>query len=692
MKYLNKLILLLIAITVYIACSTRDKTSNSSEFFFNKEPHYVGSKTCESCHQDEYDSWLSSDHFKAMLLPDSLSVAGSFEGETFVLDEVKYTTYKTDSSYFIKSEDNGFIIDLPIKYTFGFYPLQQYLIETNEKQLQVHRLTWDVKLNKWFHQREGEVLSNHDWLHWTNNSMNWSTMCASCHSTNVQKNFDQETWTYNTTFDEINVSCESCHGPGSNHLVSTSTKDSFSYQYGKIQKDNIIDLCASCHSRRTSVSNNNNPTHDFYNNYVPHLLTDDSYEPDGQIQDEDYVYSSFLSSKMYMNNVVCSDCHDNHTNKLKFKGNKLCTQCHVSSDYDTELHTHHPLNSSGGQCVDCHMDGKTYMGNDYRRDHSFRIPRPDQSLKFSTSNACVNCHTDNDNLWASNNIIEWFGSSRGYHFSDDLIPGSKLNGSSEKHLLHLLLIDTINPVVRATAISYLSKVLSNEGLNVYIASFFDNEAIVRQSAYQSLNNNQFLVSKYPQLIEGIKDKKKSVRVLAYRALFNLNIPPVYKSYFNAVRFEYEEMLNSNSDMINGQMQLGDYNQMLGDNEKAIKHYNKVIILDSLLVTPYLNSAILFASSGDLGNAMHLINKGLSKLPDNAYLWYYKGLIASELSQFELSISSIEKSISLDDNNPDAYYNLILLLRRKGVKERSVILLNEALNKFSNNEKIRTLIN
>ena len=94
--------------------------------------------------------------------------------------------------------------------------LQQYLIAFPGGRLQVTRQCWDVKKKKWFHQYAGQKIPAHDWLHWTGNAQNWNTMCAACHSTNLQKNYDYNNNTYHTTYQLMTVSCESCHGAGRN--------------------------------------------------------------------------------------------------------------------------------------------------------------------------------------------------------------------------------------------------------------------------------------------------------------------------------------------------------------------------------------------------------------------------------------------------------------------------------------------
>ncbi|NJO07496.1 MAG: hypothetical protein HC876_19380, partial [Chloroflexaceae bacterium] len=273
-----------------------------------------------------------------------------------------------------------------------------------------------MEQKRWFDLYPDTPIDPAEWLHWSRGGLNWNTMCADCHSTYLQKNYQADQGIFNTQWAIINVSCEACHGPGKRHVdfvKSGQHRKGETYPAAdaehllltqSISSQTQVDQCARCHSRRVQISEVFDFHGTFMDHYAPEILRDNIYYPDGQIRDEVYVYGSFRQSKMYHEGVKCTNCHDPHQAALKFTGNRLCTQCHASPTYDTPKHHFHPLNTESAQCVNCHMPGKYYMANDFRRDHSFRIPRPDLSMRFETPNACNQCHTGQNAQWAADAI------------------------------------------------------------------------------------------------------------------------------------------------------------------------------------------------------------------------------------------------------------------------------------------------
>jgi tetratricopeptide (TPR) repeat protein len=384
-------------------------------------PKFVGRQSCIQCHQAQHTAWQGSHHDLAMDLAKEMTVLGDFNNAELKHHGVTSRMFKRDGKFFVNTEGpDGQLADFEVKYVFGVDPLQQYMVEFDRPadmpadevaRLQVLRISWDTRNKRWFHLDPPDVkekLEPTDELHWTGLAQRWNHMCADCHSTNLQKNYDVAKNQYHTTWSEIDVSCEACHGPGSLHVEQAQSKSLFwdrtrGYALAKLKDaSNVpqIQACAPCHSRRRVVAPGYTAGCNYYDYFASEVLTPAAYHADGQILDEVYEYTSFLESKMYHKNVRCTDCHDPHSARPKHTGNQVCTSCHQhpAGKYDGQNHHRHPMGTTGAQCVECHMPQTTYMDVDPRRDHSFRVPRPDLSVKLGTPNACTQCHLRDERL------------------------------------------------------------------------------------------------------------------------------------------------------------------------------------------------------------------------------------------------------------------------------------------------------
>ncbi|NJM94901.1 MAG: hypothetical protein HC842_09750 [Cytophagales bacterium] len=386
-------------------------------------PQYLGSESCQSCHATEYADWMGSHHQRAMQHAADSTVLGSFDDVHFESRGVRSHFFRQNGKFMVNTQgpDSAYH-DYEVLYTFGLKPLQQYLVQFPQGRMQALRTAWDTEQNRWFDLYPQVDIDPGEWLHWGRGAMNWNTMCADCHSTQVDKNFDPASESYQTRFAEVSVGCEACHGPGETHVkaMQSGAKDYAPekdlYLTAGLSSRAQVDQCARCHARRQQLDEPYDHSGQLLDHYLPEILRDDLYHPDGQIDDEDYVYGSFVQSKMYHQGVKCSDCHQPHRLELKLTGNVLCLQCHNKEQLDGPQHHFHPRESAGATCVNCHMPGKYYMGNDFRRDHSFRVPRPDQSVAYGAPNACTGCHQDQTDEWASAKVRQWYGPQRKPHF------------------------------------------------------------------------------------------------------------------------------------------------------------------------------------------------------------------------------------------------------------------------------------
>ena len=437
---------------------------------------YVDEATCAGCHAREHEAWSGSHHDLAMQEATADTVLGDFDGATFTHFGVTSRFFTRDGRFLVNTEGpDGRLADFELAYTFGVEPLQQYLAPFPGGYLQSLTIAWDTEQGAWIHLYPDEPIPPDDPLHWTGRYQRWNVMCAECHSTHLRPNYDVETDTYRTTWAAIDVGCQACHGPGAAHVewARTAPEEGASASAAGLLADFPADApeaelraCAACHSRRQRLSAVDGHARPFLDDFLPATLDEGLYYPDGQIQDEVYVWGSFVQSRMHAAGVRCSDCHDPHRLRLRADGDAVCLQCHRetplerfptlrSGRYAAPDHHFHPPDSAGARCVNCHMPARTYMQVDPRRDHGFRIPRPDLSVALGTPNACTGCHEDRTDEWAADRSAEWWETPPEPHFAAALAAARAGAREAERALLAVAGGEALPAIVRATALEAL---------------------------------------------------------------------------------------------------------------------------------------------------------------------------------------------------------------------------------------------
>ena len=658
--------------------------------------YFLGDKNCKECHEGQFKDWEGSHHDKAMQLADSVSVLADFNGEKFTSQGVTSRFFKKENDFYVNTDGpDGKNHDYKIIYTFGITPLQQYIVKFPDGHFQCLRTAWDSVENKWFDLYPDFKVVHSEWLHWSRGGLNWNNMCSDCHSTNVRKNYDQETHSYDTKYAIINVSCEACHGPGKQHVddvkrLGDGYSDSGTLQMTiKTKPKELVGQCARCHMRREQFSDLYNFEGTMLDHYYPQLIEERLYHPDGQILDEVYVYGSFIQSKMYQNNITCNNCHNSHSLKLKFEGNALCAQCHLPEKYDTKEHHFHEMNSEGAQCINCHMTGKYYMGNDFRRDHSFRVPRPDLSLKYGSPNACTGCHEDKDDKWAWVEFEKLFGEVDSIHFSEKLAPGITRQPNGHIGLTELINDKTQPEIARASAARALSNYNTENFIEQYIALLKDVSPLVRGASVDVLseiNNTDYVNSFLPLL----NDPKRSIRIKAFYGLSALGesqIPEKYKAVYQKVKKEFFSHLETNSDFVGGRIKRANYYLKKGDMQKGIEGYESALEIDNLNNQARLTLANLYYQNQNYIKAEEAFITIIEQEPEFGPAYYSLALLFAELERTDEAIELMLNASEKMPQNSRVYYNLSLLYDKKKDHKKAENILNKGLKIDAGNESL-----
>ena len=680
---------------------------------------YVGRAQCAGCHASEDAAWKGSDHDLAMQAADERSVLGDFANARFSYAGTATTFFRRDGKYYVNTDGpDGKLHDYEIRYTFGVRPLQQYLIEFPGGRMQALGIAWDSRPKqqggqRWFHLYPGQNVKAGDYLHWTSSGQNWNFMCSECHSTNLRKGFDAKADTFHTTWSEIDVSCEACHGPGSGHLawakkegdwkalaatrglaVALDERNGATWtpvgdagnmkRSPQRQTSRELDTCARCHARASRLSDDYAYGKSPFDTHRLVRLDDGLYWNDGQMRDEVYNWGSFVQSRMHSAGVTCSDCHEPHSLKLRAAGNAVCAQCHAAARFDVPAHMHHKEGSAGASCAACHMPTTTYMVVDPRHDHSMRIPRPDVSAKLGVPNACNTCHSKQSAKWAADAIRQWTGKAPDsfQNFAEAFRAGTQ-GAPNARGALMALVDDKAQPaIVRGSAIDRLGRWLTPATLDAVTRSLNDSDPVVRLAAVEALANaDPTLRQRF--LPRMLADPILPVRIEAARGLAGQGegtLSQDDRARFDKAIAEYIAVQTYNADRPEARMSLGNLYVARGDPGASIAEYQKAIAIDPTFVQAYANLADLYRTRGAEGEADATLRQGIARNPRTAVLHHALGLSLVRQKRLPEALPELREAVSLAPNDARFSYVYTVALLNSGKPQEAAAMLVGALKR------------
>ena len=604
----------------------------------------VGSDACRACHPDEYALWTQSDHYRSMRVATDATVLGDFSGAVVTFHDVE--------TRFLKHDDATFHVDtvggsgdrdrFPIRYTFGHWPLQQYLVDAGQGRLQAFGIAWDARPanqggQRWFHLQPDEDIEAKHPFHWSSHALSWASQCAACHSTDVVKAASNGVTT--ATYSEVNVACEACHGAARNHVRlvregSANAEPHAGFPHEPTSRvtwrflpgvpiaepdrpgsEREIDMCGGCHALRTPLTDN--PMgHGFHDAYRLEMARGGLYFLDGQIREETFVLGSFLQSRMHARGVTCGDCHDPHSGAPLGERNAVCARCHQPAAYDVVDHHRHPPGEPGSACVDCHMPGRTYMGVDDRRDHSFTIPRPALSAELGVPNACTGCHAERTNAWARGRLAAWSVGERDHwaRVHQRLLrrdPGAVA-------ALAALVEGDVPVMAKATLLAESAALPAHTVRGLLAHALDDPHPLVRRGAVAG-TRAQPPAMRWDLLRTRLGDPVASVRFELGVALSEVAsaLPPAAQAQVAPLFAEHRQFLDASADLAGTQNALARFEDSLGRAEAAERAYRRALDIEPGFVPALVDYADFLRRAGNESQTAALLGRALAVAPDSA---------------------------------------------------------------------------
>jgi len=659
---------------------------------------FADEKTCASCHDDQAAAFAKSHHAKAMALANERTVRGNFNDVQFDHDGFVTRFFRHDGGFFVRTEGpDGKEADFEVKYTFAYEPLQQYLVDLGGGRLQALDIAWDTVKQEWFWLGVGTPAKPGSTYHWTGPFYRWNRTCIDCHSTDPQAHFQPETNSYQSTYVATSIGCQTCHGPGAKHVEWAQKKSEGVPSIGSDPGLSKVDenACFGCHSRRIRLGEGQGAGKPFLDSFSPALLRPDLYFPDGQIRDEVFEYGSFQQSKMARAGVTCLDCHKPHEGVLKAEGNALCLQCHSEAVserfakqhpnglFDTPAHTHHPVGSSGSQCVNCHMPQRTYMKVDPRRDHSFVIPRPDLSASYGTPNACTACHEGKTDAWAAEEMDRWYGTAwRQRKTIAHAFAGTAKGGPAAVDALRNLVEDRDQAgLVRGSAIAQTGRIGGADVVADVRTAAGDPDPLLRLGAAEAAGTLP-PEARLDILGELFGDEMRAVRVAAATALGSAPTPEFLgdqRGSFEAAVADLRAYIEANADFAEANNSYGMFLMGQRRTQDAEKAFRQAIVLDPSLSGPHINLAELFRATGQDDKSERTYAEAVAASPDQADLRYGHALSLVRTKAMPEAIREFEEATRLDPGNARYKTTLSIALDSIGRTEAAFKLLASAID-------------
>ena len=615
-------------------------------------------QACAACHLAEFESWMKSQHAVANRLVD---------------EDVDGARFQSGPAIFVTDSNDVAAAHKPLA-VIGVEPLIQYLVPTEGGRLQTLNVAYDVNSNEWFNSQEEEYAPD-AWQHWKNRGMTWNSQCAFCHMTGFEKNYDPEQDAYDSSWHAMGINCVQCHGNLDAHMKDVTVL----HVSSGLSSNQLQSACASCHSRREELTGTFKLGDDFSDHYRLHLPDAlGAYYADGQVIEENFVYGSFMMSRMGHKGVTCMDCHDPHSGELVMPAvnNTLCMSCHApptrreAKPIVPTDHSHHPIDSAGNRCVECHMPATSFMVRDPRRDHGFTSPDPVLTKELGIPNACNRCHADQSVEWAIDWTTRWYGKDMNERVrarARILTKAHDGDRSIAPELLELARTEEIAPW-RAALTSLLGMNADRQDVRAFLAEQLTHpDPAVRSAAIRGLGP-------FPAFREQIgklrNDPIRLVRLDAGWATWSL--PPADP----ATRKEIFEYFENISDQPAGALRQAQLAVAEGRSQEAVMWARKAVEWDdfhfhNMMLGRTLNLA------GENREARKAFDRAIEQDPENAEYPYLLALLLAEENNPREALLALQKTINIDPNFGRAWYNLGLAYAELERLDEAITALNRS---------------
>jgi len=318
---------------------------------------------------------------------------------------------------------------------------------------------------------------------------------------------------------------------------------------------------------------------------------------------------------------------------------------------------------------------------DARRDHSFRVPRPDLSAKFGAPNACTQCHKDKTSRWAADAVVKWFGPARSTNpeFVGALNAARRGQLDAEQ-LLASLIADSAKPgIARATALSLLPAYLTSQSVPAVRAALADSDALVRAAAVRALEPlpQQERVSMATPLLG---DSVRSVRIEVARLLAGTPTQLLQDAQKAALDRAVLELIASEmatAERPENHMNLSLLYEQMGREDDAKSELMMALRLDPKFTPAMVNLADWYRAQGRDAYAEPWLEKAIALAPNVPDPIHALGLLKIRQKQYAEGLTLLAKAAAMQPTNVRYSYVYAVALNSSGQSAKAIAILEEA---------------
>lgn len=667
-----------------ISCKQRKKVIVS-------ENEFVGSQSCIECHENFYKLWSPSHHGKAMEPIDLSYIQNENlpESEVFTLEGKTYQIEFQDSLMFMIEKDGVNEKRFDVVWALGGKNVSYFLTPMENGKLQTIPLAYDYNKKMWYNNPESAVrhfpdgnMPADEALPWKDRMYTFNTSCYSCHISQLQNNFDISTDSYNSTWKEPGINCETCHGPSGDHIrIFRNAKEGEDIKELGLISTKVFTpeqhnaSCAPCHAKMRPITPAFMPGDRYFDNYDLTTLENSDFYPDGRDLGENYTFTQWNQNQCVKNSDLhCVSCHTSSgRNRFKDNPNDACISCHQERKVNLAEHTGHKLDSEGSLCVNCHMP-KTEFGRMIRSEHSFRPPMPEGTIKFGSPNACNICHTDKTPEWA-NKIVK---ARPNGNYQDETMKWAQLIFEARNNewknldeMLEIISKDKYDEVVVTSLIRLINNCNDNKKWPVMINTMLTNKSpLVRSAAATGLMGNTTIEAK-DALTKACTDEYRLVRISAALPLAVFSEDQFTSPDWELVKRATDEYTNSivtRPDDWSSHYNLGIFQQNRGDANGALNSYEVAARLYPESLMPLINSSVLYSYIGNQAKAEENLKKVIEMDPGNEAANLNLGLLLAEQGRLEESEKALKAALQTNPEQAVAAKNLSVIVASRSLAE------------------------